>query len=549
MSIFKQRNRMIDSSDAGLVMASLGGDRDAFCKIVARYQNLLCSLAYARVGDLKHSEDIAQEAFIEAWKKLDTLNDPEKLKSWLCGILRFKASHFRRKGATQPVTGADELNEFTEQGDGHSQQVKVEDEAISAQEQALLWQALEKMPDTYREPLILFYREHRSVESVASQLELSEDTVKQRLSRGRKLLQKAMVLFVEDTLVKSTQGAVFTLAVMTALNSISPPVKAAAMGTGAMKTGSLFKGAGIIVLLAAFSGVVSSFFGIRAGLDQARTLHERRLVILYPALFFLFAIIYVLAMFGLKHMAVNDVGNAGIYAVIAQLVVLGFVLSYIILVMRMLRGMRTLRAKERLFNPQAFQAEADQIGAKQREYKSHFCLAGIPLLHFRFGMPEQGDKPVVGWVAGGDYAYGLLFAWGGVAIAPISVGIISVGLISVGAVGLGVFGLGTIGIGVIGFGASAIGYKAYASFSALGWNSAFSGNGFSIANEAAIAPFAFAKHINNEQAAEIVNLTIMGQSYLWILAMIAILVIVPAVWHSNKVRQRMRKNELTAPDH
>jgi RNA polymerase sigma factor (sigma-70 family) len=541
MSIFKKRNRIIDASDAGLVMASLGGDRDAFCQIVARYQNLLCSLAYSSVGDLKHSEDIAQEAFIEAWKKLDTLNDPEKLKSWLCGILRFKASHFRRKEATQPVKGADELDELDEHASGYSQQVKVEDAAISAQEQALLWQALEKMPDTYREPLILFYREHRSVEFVASQLDLSEDTVKQRLSRGRKLLQKAMVTFVENTLAKSTQGAVFTLAVMAAINSISPPVKAAVLGAGAMKTGSLFKWASVIVVLAAFSGVVSSFFGVRAGLDQSRTQRERNSVIIYTALFFAITIVYVVAMFGLKHMALNDLGNAGIYAAVSQLVVLGLVLSHIALVIRMLRGMRKLRAEERLFNPHAFQGESDQIGAKQREYKSRFCLAGIPLLHFRFGMPEQGDKPVVGWIAGGDYAYGMLFAWGGVAIAPISVGIISVGLISVGAVGIGLFGLGTIGIGVIGFGASAIGYKAYATFSALGWNSAFSGIGFSIANEAAIAPFAFAKHINNEQAGEMVNLTIMGQSYLWILAMIAILVIVPAVWHSNKVRQRMRK--------
>lgn len=541
MSIFKKRNRIIDSSDAGLVMASLGGDRDAFCKIVARYQNLLCSLAYSSVGDLKHSEDIAQEAFIEAWKKLDTLNDPEKLKSWLCGILRFKASHFRRKEATQPVKGADELNDFNEHAGGHSEPVKVEDEAISAQEQALLWQALEKMPDTYREPLILFYREHRSVEYVASQLDLSEDTVKQRLSRGRKLLQKAMLTFVENTLTKSAQGAVFTLAVMAAINSISPPVKAAALGAGAMKTGSLFKWASVIVFLAAFSGIVSSFFGVRAGLDQSRTQRERNSVIIYTALFFAITIVYLVTMFGLQHMASNDVGNAGIYAAISQLVVVGMVLSHIVLVIRMLRGMRKLRAEERLFNPQAFQGEADQIGAKQREYKSRFCLAGIPLLHFRFGMPEHGDKPVVGWIAGGDYAYGMLFAWGGVAIAPVSVGIISVGLISVGAVGIGLLGLGTIGIGVVGFGASAIGYKAYATFSALGWNSAFSGIGFSIANEAAIGPFSFAKHINNEQAGEIVNLTIMGQSYLWILAVIAILVIVPAVLHSNKVRQRMRK--------
>jgi hypothetical protein len=210
--------------------------------------------------------------------------------------------------------------------------------------------------------------------------------------------------------------------------------------------------------------------------------------------------------------------------------------------MGMLKTTRKLRAQERLFHPESFHDSADQIGAKQREYKSRYCLAGIPLLHFRFGMPEYHDKPVVGWVAGGDHAYGLLFAWGGIAVAPISVGIVSVGVISIGAVGLGLIGIGTIGIGIIGFGASAIAYKAYASLSALGWDSAVSG-GFSIANEAAIGSIPFANHINSTQAADIASLAIFEQSYLWILSAIAVLVIVPAVWHSNKVRQRMRKKE------
>ena len=532
MSIFRKR----EFNDADLVLASLGGDRDAFCGIVTRYQNLLCSLAYSSVGDLKHSEDIAQEAFVEAWKKLDTLREPEKLKSWLCGILRFKVSHFRRKETKQPVKGAEELDEL---GAEQSEQTKIEDEAISEQEQALLWQALEKMPETYREPLILFYREQCSVEHVADQLELSDDAVKQRLSRGRKLLQAAMVTFVEDTLSKSKQGAVFTMTVAAAINSISPPVKAATLGTSAAKVGSMFKWATMFVALASLSGVVSSFFGLRASLDQSRTQRERRSVIVFTALFFLFAIIYVVGMLVLKHLALSDFANASVYASVSQFLVLGFVVSYIVLVVSMLTRTQRLRAQERIFNPNAFLGQADQVGSKQREYKSRFCLAGIPLLHFRFGMRESSDKPVVGWVAGGDQAYGLLFAWGGVAIAPVSVGIVSVGLISIGAVGAGLIGIGTVGIGIIGFGASAIGYKAYASFSALGWDSAISG-GFSIAKEAAIGPMAFAKHINSEQAAELANLSTLNQSYLWVLGVMAVLVIVPAVWHSNKVRQRMR---------
>jgi len=536
MSIINSSVRS-DSSDAALVMASLGGDRDAFCEIVTRYQNLLCSLAYSSVGDLKHSEDIAQETFVEAWKKLDTLSDPMKLKAWLCGILRFKTSHFHRKEAKQPVKNADELNE---QVGGATEHSGIEDEAISDQQEALLWQTLEQMPENYREPLILFYREQRSVEHVAEELVLSEDTVKQRLSRGRKLLQKAMVTFVEDTLEKSKPGAGFTLAVLASINLIPPPATAAALSAGAIKTGSVFKLTTLLTLLGIFAGVISSFFSLRASLDQSRTKRERRNIIVFTSLFFVFAIIYIAGMFILQHYATIPDANSGAYAIASQLLVLSFIACYLILTVRMFKGMRSIRAQERLFNPEAFESEVDQPNSKQRVYKSKIHIAGVPLFHIRLGLPEQHDKPVFGWIAGGDYAYGLLFAWGGVAVAPISVGIVSVGAISIGAVSIGLFSLGTVAIGLIGFGASAIAYKAYSSLSSLGWESAVSG-GFSIANEAALGAIAIAEHANTEKAAEIANLATFTQNYFWVLGFIAVLVIVPAVLHSNKVRRDMKK--------
>ena len=153
MRLFKRRNPPADLSDAALVTASLGGDRSAFGQIVSRYQSLLCSLAYSAVGDLSHSEDIAQEVFVEAWGKLDTLREPAKLKAWLCGILRFKVSRFRRKEANQPVKDADEFDELGGHG---AEESRTEDTIIRDEEQALLWHAMESVPETYREPLILF---------------------------------------------------------------------------------------------------------------------------------------------------------------------------------------------------------------------------------------------------------------------------------------------------------------------------------------------------------------------------------------------------------
>ncbi|MCJ8320473.1 MAG: sigma-70 family RNA polymerase sigma factor [Colwellia sp.] len=541
MNFFRKRKTTIDDNDSNLVMYSLGGDRDAFCQIVTRYQNLLCSLAYSSLGDIKHSEDMAQEVFVEAWKKLDTLQDPEKLKAWICGILRFKISHFRRKEERQPIKGADELDEhkLAESENSVLKSAELEQVVIQKQQHALLWQVLDEVDDIYREPLILFYREQQSIDRVAAELDLTPDTVKQRLSRGRKLLKNAMSSLVEDGLKNSKPGVAFTAVVMTAISSIAPPATAAALGVGVVKTGSWLKLATVITLLAVCSGLISSFFGLKSSLDQSRTKRERRLAIKSVMLFMSIAGIYVAGMFLLKHLALNNSADAWVYTVVSQLVVLAFVISYLVLVSRMFAATRSLRAQERLFEPQAFLREVDQQNSKRREYKSKLTLFGAPLIHIQFGMQENSDKPAFGWIAGGSYAHGLLFAWGGVAIAPISVGIVSFGIITIGAVGFGLFSTGTVAIGLVAFGSSAIGYKAYASLSSLGWESALS-SGFSIAKEAAIGPIAYAAQVNNEQALELTNLTLFTESFQWVLAVMALLVIVPSIWYANKVKQRMR---------
>lgn len=535
MSIFRKRRIAIIENDSNLVMYALGGDRDAFCQIVTRYQNLLCSLAYASVGDIKHSEDIAQETFVEAWKKLETLHEPSKLKAWLCGILRFKISRYYRSEKQQPTNDADELDSHVL---AEPENTAVEQITIQQQQHALLWKVLDQVDGIYREPLILFYREQQSIERVAEELDLTTNTVKQRLSRGRKLLKSAMSSLVEDGLKNSKPGVTFTALVMTSISSISPPTKAAALSVGVAKTGSLFKLATVLTFLAVCSGLISSFLGLKSGLAQSRTKRERQLTIKCISFFMLFAGLYVVGMLILKQLALTSIENGVIYAVLSQVLVLIFVTSYFLLISRVFVALRNLRAQERIFEPQLFLREVDQQYSKQREYKSKLTFLGVPLIHMQFAMPELTDKPAFGWIAGGSYAYGLLFAWGGVAIAPISVGIVALGVISIGAVGFGLLATGTVAIGIVAFGASAVGYKAYSSLSSLGWESAISG-GFSIANDAAIGSVAYANQINNEQAANIIHLTLLEQNYQWVLVIMAIFVIIPAIWHANKVKQRM----------
>jgi len=93
----------------------------------------------------------------------------------------------------------------------------------------LLWNSLNQIPLEYREPLVLFYREDLSVSAVAEQLELSQDVVKQRLSRGRKMLKQEIETMVEDFLVDSKPAGQFTAGVIAALPAVSATAKAAAI--------------------------------------------------------------------------------------------------------------------------------------------------------------------------------------------------------------------------------------------------------------------------------------------------------------------------------
>ena len=157
-------------TDATLVAAALEGERQAFGEIVTRYQRLLCSLAYASLGNLSASEDVAQESFVDAWKQLATLQEPDKLKAWLCGILRHKVSRYRRSAARQPVAGADSLEEdagFEAAG------ASIEQVVMQREEEALLWKAIETVPESYRETLVLYYREEQSIANVAREFDLS----------------------------------------------------------------------------------------------------------------------------------------------------------------------------------------------------------------------------------------------------------------------------------------------------------------------------------------------------------------------------------------
>jgi hypothetical protein len=147
------------------------------------------------------------------------------------------------------------------------------------------------------------------------------------------------------------------------------------------------------------------------------------------------------------------------------------------------------------------------------EYRSRFELLGLPFVHLRFGGSlgrrmedrlKMAQPPVKAWIAITDTcAIGVLFAYGGTAIAPVSVGALAVGLFSVGAFSVGALAVGGIGLGIWALAPFAVGWQAFGDC-AIAWNAAW-GFQYAVAPHFALGAAAFATRANSELARRLMN--------------------------------------------
>src|SRR3984885_15958145 len=107
------RTENASEPDSKLWQLILQGNAPAFENLVRRYQSLVCSVAYSACGNLALSEDVAQETFWMAWRQRTSLEQPDRLRAWLCGIARNLAKNARRK-ASRPVESAGTQDVLTE---------------------------------------------------------------------------------------------------------------------------------------------------------------------------------------------------------------------------------------------------------------------------------------------------------------------------------------------------------------------------------------------------------------------------------------------------
>jgi RNA polymerase sigma factor (sigma-70 family) len=522
--------------DAKLVAQALAGSRDAFGGIVSRYQALICSVAFSATGSLSQSEDLAQETFLRAWKNLGALREPRSLRPWLCGIARNLVSNSRRTERLEPTAVAEPLEVLA---DAPADQPLASDRAISKEEESILWRSLERIPVAYREPLVLFYREHQSVDRVAASLGLSEDSVRQRLSRGRKLLHEQVLAFVEGALERSSPNEAFTLGVIAALPAFSASAVAASVASAAAKGSFLAKAAGFFAFFTAFAGLgtslLSGYAGVRASLNVMRTRRERSLLFRQLKVAVVGAVLFVGALFVLIFPLRFWSNHPRTVVLLGAALSLSYSAWLTATIARSTRETRAVRADAEKREPERFRDPALATSRRPVEYRSRAMLFGLPLIHVRTAPPPEGAGPAVGWIAVGDRAVGLLFAMGALAAGGVSVGSVSVGVIAVGGVSLGVVSLGGVAFGFLVLGSLAAGVFALGAF-AIGWTG--SSGAIAVAHHFALGGLAIAEHPNDAAAAAFAAEHHLATVFYSLLAIVFILAVVPTALVAWRTRRR-----------
>ena len=198
-------------TDELLVMRTLNGDKGAFAVIVEKYKNTVFAITLKILHHYEDAEDAAQEVFLSAYQHLDKLEEPEKLRAWLCKIAKYRCyRELRRRHAVEDI---EELPDTLISDDGTP-----EDQAILSEDIAALMAGLSSLPEHLRVTISLRYLHGLSTAETARKLEIPEGTVKSRLSMGIAKLRKE-VFGMTDKEQKTTNEN-FTAKVMSAVLSL-----------------------------------------------------------------------------------------------------------------------------------------------------------------------------------------------------------------------------------------------------------------------------------------------------------------------------------------
>jgi RNA polymerase sigma-70 factor (ECF subfamily) len=179
-------NGVDGKSNEAIIRSVLGGDAEAYGRLVERYRGRLFGLAFHLCGDYDAAGDLTQEALIAAYDSLDRIRDPKSFPSWAASILRNKFRNQKRKRQA-PTVSLDQMMEA-----GFDPPAPDCPPGFSDEQCRQVMQCVQSLPEKPREALILRYVEDLSYKEMAAFLGVPVTTVTMRLAHARRsLIQKA----------------------------------------------------------------------------------------------------------------------------------------------------------------------------------------------------------------------------------------------------------------------------------------------------------------------------------------------------------------------
>ena len=162
------------SPEAALVEAVRGGDNEAFGRLYATFGRMVHGILLARVpyGEV---DDLVQDVFLTALKKIDSLRDAAAFGPWIAMITRNRAMDYHRRS-----------RETTEVTDAVGQTRAVQSESLE------VLNLIGQLPEAYREPMILRFVEGMTGPEIAERTGLAPASVRVNIHRGMKMLRETL---------------------------------------------------------------------------------------------------------------------------------------------------------------------------------------------------------------------------------------------------------------------------------------------------------------------------------------------------------------------
>ena len=184
--------------DVQLIQRTLSGDDTAFGILLQRHQKSVHALVWRKIGDFHIAEDITQDTFLQAYKKLSTLKNHSQFAGWLYVIADRLCIDWSRKRRLITQSLEDTPVEEVERS-SYTHHVSAERETERTERRyELVRKLLAKLPESERTVVTLYYLGEMTTKEIGKFLGVSVDTIKSRLRRGRKRLQEDEELMIQE---------------------------------------------------------------------------------------------------------------------------------------------------------------------------------------------------------------------------------------------------------------------------------------------------------------------------------------------------------------